>query len=434
MANIGETLSTAAANFKQVYDTEINKEVLPEEGVIQEEVNFVEANQRPAGGSSSVWNEPVLAVLPSAFTYGGGLQSWQTIVTSQLQYAFLGGSNIALQDAISFDTISGAMNSKGSFMDMSKYTLMALQKASRRQLESDLIYGGTGIGQTAVATNTSSTTETITITTSQWAPAIWSGFEGMPINFYRHDSPSTKIGTGPYTFTSVTLSGANVQQVVITGTSGDITSLDTAINSSGYTLDIFVSNSNANQMVGLKNILTATGTLFGLSTSTYSVWQPNTFDCGNAPLSLGKIEDAAALASARGGKDLDLDVLTNPVNYANLVVEASSARRFDSSYKKDKLENGAKYLEYFGPTGTIRIINHAFVKQGEAFMVPLENCKRVGSIDLSFDLPGYQQQNALYVPSTVYTGILLAMFTNQALFLKTPSYGVYLSNVVSSTN
>src|SRR5579863_5787244 len=399
MANIGETLTNAAANFKEVYDTEINKMVIPEEGVIQEEVNFVEANQRPAGGSSSVWNEPVLAVLPSAFTYGGGLQNWQTIVSSQLQYAFLGGSNIALQDAISFDTISGAMNSKGSFMDMTKYTLMALQKASRRQLESDLLYGQSGIGQTSVATNTSATTETITISNATWAPAIWSGFEGMPINFY---NGVTKIGTGPYTFTSVTISGVNAQQLVITGTSGDITALDNAINSSGDTLDIYVSNSFGAQMLGLKGIVTATGTLFGLSTTTYSVWQPNTFDCQSAPLSLGKIEDAAALASARGGKDLDLDTLVNPVNYANLVVEASSARRFDSSYKKDKLENGAKYLEYFGPTGVIRVINHAFVKQGEGFMVPLENCKRVGSIDLTFDLPGYQQQNALYVPSTVY--------------------------------
>jgi hypothetical protein len=431
MVNLGETLSTAAANFKQTYDTDINSMPLPEEAVIQEEVDFVTANQRPAGGANSVWNEPVLVKLPSAFTYGGGLQSWQTIVPSQLSYASLGGSNIALQDAVSFDSISGAMNSKGAFMDMAKYTLMALQKASRRQLETDLLYGSVGEGQTSLGTNSDSTTEVVTISSATWAPAIWSGFEGAPINFYHS---SSKIGTGPFNIASVDIAN---KTITVTGVSGDITSLDNAIKvgGSGYTLDIYISNSYGSQMVGMKSILTTTsGNLFGLSTTNYSVWQPNSFDCGSAPLSLGKIEDAAALASARGGKDLDLDTLVNPVNYANLVVEASSARRFDSSYKKDKLDNGAKYLEYFGPTGLIRVVNHAFVKQGEAFMVPLENCKRVGSIDLVFDLPGYQQQNALYVPSSVFTGILLAMFTNQALFLKTPSFGVYLSNVVASSN
>jgi hypothetical protein len=203
--------------------------------------------------------------------------------------------------------------------------------------------------------------------------------------------------------------------------------------SGGNAIDVYMNTAFGNQMIGIKGILTATGTLFGLNTSAYSVWQPNTFPCGSAPLSIGKILDAGALAVARGAEDEVLDVLVNPNSYANLIVEASSARRFDGSWKKDTLANGARYIEYFGPNGKMRIISHPFVKQGEGFILPLEDCKRIGSTDITFDLPGFAGP-ALYLPSPTNTGVEVRVFTSQALFFAKPSHGVYLQNVVPSTN
>lgn len=424
MANSGETLTNAAGLVKQVYDDEVNKKVIPVSGILQKEVEFVPQDQH----EGAQWNQPVLLQLPSGFTYGAGLANYQAIVPSQVQYAFLTGSNINLQDGVANDLIARTISNKNSFMTAAKYTLMAIEKGMKRQLETDILYGQKGLGQTSVIAATSGTTSTVTIVTAEWAPSIWSGFEGCLINFYNAGS---LVGTNGYTLTAVNIPN---QTLLVTGTTGDTTTLQ-ALN--GTLLDLYISNSFGNQMLGVHSITGALpgtpSTLFGLSTTSYSVWSGNQFAVGGVAMSLGKLEDGVGLAAARGAEDEDISTLINPVNYTNLVVEASSARRYDSSFKQGKLDNGARALEYYGPTGLIQLVSHPFVKQGYAYGLPLERCKRIGSVDVTFDLPGFAGP-ALYVPSSVFTGVLVTEFTSQAFYLEAPSHSVYWSGIVPSTN
>lgn len=424
MANSGETTTTAAGLIKQVYDDEVNKKVIPVSGILQKEVAFVPQDQH----EGAQWNQPVLLQLPSGFTYGAGLANYQTIVASQVQYAFLTGSNINLQDGVANDLIARTISNKNSFMTAAKYTLMALEKGMKRQLETDILYGQSGLGQCSVIAATSATTTTVTITNATWASAIWSGFEGANMNFY---NAGVLVGTGPYTLTTVNIPN---QQLLFTSTSGDATTLQ-ALN--GTTLDIYMSNSFGNQMLGVHGITASLpgtpSTLFGLSTTTFSVWSANQFAVGSVAMSLGKLEDGVGLAAARGAEDEDISTLINPVNYTNLVVEASSARRYDSSFKQGKLDNGARALEYYGPTGLIQLVSHPFVKQGFAYGLPLERCKRIGSVDVTFDLPGFAGP-ALYVPSSTFTGVLVTEFTSQAFYLEAPSHSIQWTGIVPSTN
>lgn len=416
-----ETTSAAAGLLKQVYNTDIVK-VIPASSIMQEEVEFVKDGQR----EGAQFNCPVLLSYPTGFTYGAGFATYQTIVASNLQFATVTGSNINLRDGIANDLISRALSDKNSFMTAAKYVMMALQKSMSKELELNLLYGSNGIGNTGTTAFASvdSTHETVTITAATWAPAIWSGMEGMPISFY--NGSSVVSSEGAYSVSAVSIVN---RTVTVVGASGAITTLHAL---SGTALDVYTNTAYGNQMLGLYGILTATGNLFGLSTTSYSVWQPNTFDCGSAPLTLGKIEDANALAVARGA-DEDMTLLVNPNSYANLITEASSARRFDSSYETKDLENGAKALTYFGPSGSIKIVAHPFVKQGHAFMVPFDRAKRIGSTDITFDLPGFAGP-ALYLPSPTNTGVEVRVFTSQALFIEAPSHTVYLSNVVASSN
>lgn len=424
MAATGETLTNAAGLVKQVYDDEVNKKVVPVSGILQKEVEFVPQDQH----EGAQWNQPVLLQLPSGFTYGAGLANYVTIVPSQVQYAFLTGSNINLQDGVANDLIARTISNKNSFMTAAKYTLMALEKGMKRQLETDILYGQSGLGQCSVIAATSATTSTVTITNATWASAIWSGFEGANMNFYNAGS---LVGTGPYTLTSVNIPN---QTLLFTSTSGDATTLQ-ALN--GTTLDIYMSNSFGNQMLGVHGITASLpgtpATLFGLSTTSFSVWNANQFPVGSVAMSLGKLEDGVGLAAARGAEDEDISTLINPVNYTNLVVEASSARRYDSSFKQGKLDNGARALEYYGPTGLIQLVSHPFVKQGFAYGLPLERCKRIGSVDVTFDLPGFAGP-ALYVPSSTFTGVLVTEFTSQAFYLEAPSHSIQWTGIVPSTN
>ena len=414
-----ETTTVAAGLLKQAYDDHIAK-VIPASSILQEEIDFVKEGQR----EGAQFNCPVLLSLPTGFTYGAGFASYQAIVSSNVQFAFLTGSNINLRDGIANDLISRAMSDKNSFMTASKYVMMALQKSMSKELELNLLYGGSGIGAGSVIAAVTSTTTDVTISTAEWAPAIWSGMEGMPLSVY--NGSSLVASEGSYTVLLVNLSTRTVR---VSSSSGDATTL-VALN--GTTVTFYTNTAHGNQMVGLKGILTASGTLFGLSTTSYAVWQPNTFDCGSAALTLGKLEDAVALAVARGA-DEDMALLINPSSFSNLVTEASSARRYDSSYSKKTLENGAQSLEYYGPNGSIKVISHPFVKQGEGFIVPFSRCKRIGSTDITFDLPGFAGP-ALYLPSPSNTGVEIRVFTSQALFIEAPSHTVYLQNIVASTN
>lgn len=424
MANNGETMTNAAGLVKQVYDDEVNKKVIPVSGILQKEVEFVPQDQH----EGAQWNQPVLLQLPSGFTYGSGLANYQTIVASQVQYAYLTGSNINLQDGVANDLIARTISNKNSFMTAAKYTLMALEKGMKRQLESDILNGQSGMGTTSVNSVGSSTTTVVTITLAYWASALWSGFEGAQIQFYNAGVP---VGTNMYTLTSVNIPA---NQITVTGTTADTTSLQ---NLNGTVLQIYISNSYGNQMLGIHGITAAVAgtptTLFGLSTTSFSVWNANQFTVGGVAMSLGKLEDGVGLAAARGAEDEDISTLINPVNYTNLVVEASSARRYDSSFKQGKLDNGARALEYYGPTGLIQLVSHPFVWQGYAYGLPLERCKRIGSVDVTFDLPGFAGP-ALYVPSSTFTGVLLTEFTSQAFYLEAPSHSIQWTGIVPSTN
>lgn len=431
-----ETTAVAAGLLKQAYNDEAITKVVPASSIIQEEVDFVPDAQK----EGAQFNAPVLLSLPTGFTYGAGFATYQAIIPSNVQYAFLTGSNINLRDGIANDLISRAMSDKNSFMTASKYVMMALQKSMRKELELNLLHGSTGLGQVNAYTNLSSTSTTLYFSFGTWAPAIWSGMENATINFFL----AGVAEGGNFTITAVTIAQQSPTfggSITVTGASGDITSLQNAIGTTfvnantagGTAVDVYMNTSYGNQMVGIKGILTATGTLFGLNTAAYSVWQPNTFDCGSAPLSIGKCLDAGALAVARGAEDETLDVIVNPTTYANLIVEASGARRYDGSWKKDTLANGARYIEYYGPNGKMRIIAHPFCKQGEGFILPLEDAKRIGSTDITFDLPGFAGP-ALYLPSPTNTGVEVRVFTSQALFLSKPSHGVYLQNITPSSN
>jgi hypothetical protein len=442
MAATAETTAVAAGLLKQAYNDEAITKVVPASSIIQEEVDFVPDGQK----EGAQFNAPVLLSLPTGFTYGAGFASYQPIIPSNVQYAFLTGSNINLRDGIANDLISRAMNDKNSFMTASKYVMMALQKSMRKELELNLIYGSTGLGQVTATTSLSATSATLYFSFGTWAPAIWSGMENATIQFY-NAGVQINGSTGLFTITAVTIAQQTPNfggSITVTGASADITALlgasgvnytfvNGATASTGAAIDVYMNTSFGNQMVGIKGILTATGTLFGLNTASYSVWQPNTFPCGSAPLSIGKVLDGGALAVARGAEDETLDVLINPNSYANLIVEASSARRLDGSWKKDTLANGARYIEYYGPNGKMRIIAHPFVKQGEGFILPLEDAKRIGSTDITFDLPGFAGP-ALYLPSPTNTGVEVRVFTSQALFMAKPSHCVFLQSIVPSTN
>ena len=130
-----ETTAAAAGLLKQAYNDEAITKIIPASAILQEEIDFVPDAQK----EGAQFNAPVLLSLPTGFTYGAGYATFQSIIPSNIQYAYLTGSNINLRDGIANDLISRAMNDKNSFMTASKYVMMALQKSMRKELELNLL-------------------------------------------------------------------------------------------------------------------------------------------------------------------------------------------------------------------------------------------------------------------------------------------------------
>lgn len=425
-----ETTSTLNGLYKEVYADNL-ADIVPESDVLLKMDNFVSKEQR----EGNKYHQPVVLALPSGATWGLGIVTLSNAIASQLGDAQIQGSAITHRDLLAYDAAAkAAKGGKQSFAEATGLIVKNLIKAEAKFLEIDLIYGGgaspsTGnsLGQCSSLSNTNATTEVVTIIYATWAPAIWAGMENAIIQFY---NAGTLVGSGTgFTISSVNVSVASSTQggtITVTGSASDITALN-ALN--GTTLDIYWNTSFGNQMAGLRQILTNTGSLFNINATNFNLWQSNTFDCQSTQLTFGKIQSATALGVNRG-LDTKAMILVSPPTFANLIDEQAGARLYDNSYSSEKSTNGFRRLEFFSANGVIEIVPHIFVHQGEAFIIPKEEYVRCGPVEnVVSTLPGMPGE--FFVQSQTYAAYELRAYGNQAQFLEAPAHAVFVKNIVN---
>jgi hypothetical protein len=427
-----ETTTTLNGLYKEVYADKI-KDLIPESDVLLKMDNFVSKDQR----EGNLYHQPVLLALPTGATWGLGAVTLNTAIASTMGDAQVAGSAITHRDLLSYDAAAkAAKGGKQSFAEATSLVVKNLVKATSKFLELDLLYGGaTGIGVSVTdsSANINTTSTTLTIRLSSWAPSIFAGMENAQVVFYR-EGTTTLVSSGAdsvFTIVSqnvVPASSTVGGTLVVSGTTTGISALDTAAAS--YKLAIYWNSSYGNQMSGLKKILTNTGNLFNVSASTYSLWGANTYDCGSTQLTFGKLQSALAMAVNRGF-DSDAVVLVSPLTFANLVDEQAGARRYDSSYSSDKEKNGTKKLEFYGPSGVMEIKPHIFMHAGIAMILPKDEVIRMGPVDgVTSTLPGMPGE--FFVQSQTYAAYELRNYANEAIFIEAPAHAVYITSIVNA--
>ena len=363
------------------------------------------------------------------------------VVASQMSNAVLSASSIVMRDQVAYDAAARAVESEAAFEEAVGLVIKNLYKAHGKFAEIDLLYGngaitsGVSIAQSTSATS-SSGNAVVTITYASWAPAIFSGYENAKLDAYVSGSQVNTPGT-PYVIVSVNVVPASTTVggvVTVSSTSsGDITALINACNGA-TAVDFYWFGAFGNNMTGLKGILSPSlypgGSLFGINASTYSLWAPNTFDCGNSQLTFSKLQQAIALGVSRG-LDESVMALVSPVTFADLVNEQAGARRYDSSYKPKQNENGSEALTYWGPSGKIEVVPHMFVHQGEAMVVPPAELMKTGSTDgITPALQGMGEE--LFLQSPTNAAAEMRLFSNFALLALTPAKCTLVKNIVNS--
>jgi len=423
MADVAENLNNLA---KEVFGESGVPDLVPNNCKLQKLIKFKESEAMVLK-----FVQAVRLAYPQGFTYAkgdgtAGVFAYKDVVGGSQGRAEVNGAQIHLRDQMSYEDALKLTGSAKSFEKGSLYFFEGMQKAMRKRLEIALWYGQQGIAQTSSSTNASATSTVITLAAAYWASGIWSGQEGAALQFYT--AVPALVSSGADSVFTVTAVDPILRKITVTGTATGITALDTAI--AAGTCKAWFNGAFGNEMTGLHGIIANTGSLFGISAATYSLWGSTTFAPTTAgPLSYDKVKKAVARAVGKG-LDEEIDLFISPGAWEDMSNSLASLVRYNGK-DKARYEIGAEELSIYGQNGKIVVHPSIHVWEGFAYGVNKDSVKRIGASDVTFSLPGFDK-SALFLPIPGYAGVEARALTHQAIFSDHPGKQFYVSNIVNS--
>ena len=295
-------------------------------------------------------------------------------------------------------------------------------RSMAKKLEIEMLYGDVGYGvvhavaggqpEDFPAPSPALTSTQIAIKKAEWAPGIWAGAEGMPI----------EIKSGSATVLSAKVVSVDMERRVLT--------LDVATGGAAADQVIWHKGAYGNEFPGIHKILTvSSGSLFNIDVSTYNLFRGNQYSAGSAALSFTKLGQAATRAVEKG-QEGTLLALVNPRGWQNMLTDQAALRKYDSSYSSAKMESGAKSLMFHSQNGDIEIEPSLYVKEGYAYLLNVEDWMRVGSTDITFKRPGQGEEFFRDLENSA--AYELRLYTDQALFCQAPGRNTLIKDIVNT--
>jgi len=421
-------MATTVANlnglFKEVYGDDYI-DLVPESAKIVKKVPFVPADKE----EGNQYHQPVILSYEHGVTYAAadaGAFALNDAVAMQMGDAQIKGAQILLRSALPYDVAAKA-SSKGkkAFAKATELIVENMLESVTKRLELSYLYGGsvTGIGNPTTSANVDATHTVITISLLTWSAGIWAGLENATIDVL--DAGAVVNTTGAVTIDSIDL---DARTLTVSAVAGDITAIDGVTFT---TADAIVfRGALAAEMSGIDKIIVNAGTLFNISAATYKLWKGNTYSAGSAALTFGKVLIGIAAPVLRGLQE-DATLYCNPKTFADLSDDLAALRMYDQSFKGSQLSIGSESIKYFTQAGVLEVVPHLFVKEGEAFVLPMKRVKRLGAQDVSFKTPG--RGDEIFDHLSGNAGFELRVYTDQACFIECPAKCLKITNIVNST-
>jgi hypothetical protein len=393
--------------FKQVYADKL-KDLIPD-GV--KLLNMIKFSAKDKTGDK--YNQPVILGMEHGVTFAASEEdafALNPAVAGQIKNAEVRGNALVLRSVIGYKAISASIGSEAAFQEATKYLVANMLRSVTKKLEIEMLYGTKGYGKVS-----STAGSTIEIEAAEWAPGIWAGAEGMPIDIVDADgvtiNQSTTVISVNFETKTVTLSAP----VAVAVSVGDT---------------VFHKGALGKEFKGIHSILEQqSGDLFNINQSTYNLFRGNVYDCQGDELSFDHLNNAIARAVEKG-LDSRVICMVNPRTWADLLTEQAALRKYDSSYSSAKLEQGSKGLLFHSQNGEIEIVPSIYVKEGFAYMIEPSSFMRVGSQDVSFKRPGFGDDFFRELDSAA--GFELRCYCDQALFTSQPSHNVLITGIVNN--
>ncbi len=403
------TVGTLNGFFKETYADKL--ELLIPDGVkLLNKIKFMSKDKQPG----NLYHQPVILGLEHGVTFASSDDDAFNLnapVAGVIKDAQVRGNPVVLRSLLGYAAASrAALGGQKAFEDATKFLVANMLRSMAKKLEIEMLYGQ--VGYATVSGSPSGTV--ITITTAEWAPGIWAGAENMPIEIR---SAAGTVSRGTSTVRSVDMSA---QTITLTSMPAGV--IDTDV--------IWHANAYGNEFPGIHQILSiSSGTLFNIDVGVYNLFRGNTYSAQSGALSFTKLNQAVSRAVEKG-LDSSVYALVNPRAWANMLNDQAALRRYDTSYKAEKVEVGSKGILFHSQNGDIEIEPSIYVKQGYAYVLCLEDWMRVGSTDMTFKRPGQGEEFFRDLENSA--AYELRLYSDQACFCMAPGKNVLITAIVNS--
>lgn len=411
---VANTPETMVGDFKNLYRSMGLVDSIPSWMILQDRFEFEEAE----AGLGQYYVFGVVLQKENGVTYApssganSGVQTLNAAVAGYIGQAQVEGFAIYLRSRLSYDAAAKASRAgKKAFAQAYGAVIKNMKESHQFRLELSLLYGRDGLG--IVTTNTSGA---LVLTAASWATGIWaSGMKGAVLEAFTTTAATATQHNGDLTISAIDVS---LKTVTVTGTNSAVVANDIlyfkgAKTTTGY-----------NEAAGLYRILTNVGNLFNIDAATYDLWKAQAYPVGGN-LSLTAIFQAAATGMSFG---LEKAIcLVAPEKFAQLASDEAALRRYTENTTTTK--RGVKGISFLLGSVEVEIVAHPLVKQGHAMMIPDGKLHRVGSTDVTFNMPGAGKDEPMEVHVTDATALEIRSMSDQGIYIDSPAQCVLLTGI-----
>jgi hypothetical protein len=414
-ATTGASNDVAAlnGNFKRQYASKLVN-ALPDGSLLQKRIEFTRATKLGDDFATmvNISHEGGVSYLGE----GGAVQALADAIAGQTKQATVKGTELNLRAFISYKALAASLGGdEKAFKNATAFKVFDMNSVVRKRLEISMWYGQDSIGVVSSVTDLGSNLATVVITDASFAPGFWQGVEGHRLASYTSGGTRHSDATSGLKIVSVDLENKTLTVSYVSAVT-EVQAADTL-----HWFGSRTGSSTYNEMVGLKKILSNTGSLFGIDASTASVWKGNLYPTAGQP-SIPLLQRAAVKPANRGCMGKLLAVIPTKAWAEMSIEEGALVRRTQS---ESNAVSGFDGLRVRAANGELEIVPSPFVKEGDFFLLPEDEMLRVGAIDVTFSLDG--ERFFRYLDG--YNGYELQCMCDQAIFINKPSFGLYGSGL-----
>jgi hypothetical protein len=421
-----QDLSRFSKNLKRVYANKIG-DLTPTEDLASKLVPFTDGAEKVG----DVYQMPFMMTREGGFTFKGGsgsggvyrLNAPRAYATERAE---ISGCETTGRTAVSYKTITSAMGGdKRSFVNATKQSMARLVSSASFFRDVHIIHGGgasqvSNLGVVESVTDNTGTVDVV-ITAATWCTALWAGSEGLEYDGYNGATKRNSAGTDAngdtvYKLQTVAPTTRTLRFASHATNTAAIVAGDTLLFAGAYT----------QECLGLLGACQTSGSLWGISNTDYYLWKPKAVSVGGA-MGYEKLQEGIAKVAEIGWSGT-MHVLVNPYTWQDICDDMSSLIRITDK-TSGEVTFGIDKPTFKGQTGKVVLHAYKYMKQGEALGIPGEACMRVGSTDITLDIPGGKGDMVMHLPD--YTGVEFRCFDDQAPFCDSPGGLIRWSGIVN---